>query len=138
MNQDHSDQPARRSAQPQTVRQVLLPSGRTVEVVRLHDPKSDSRMLSDCPSCGSDLVQPQSWSQTADGRWNLLLECPNCWSCEAGTFSRTQVERLEDHLDEGLTAMISDLQRIALANVTAEIERFARALQADQILPEDF
>ena len=138
MNQDRSDQPVRPSAQPQSVRQVVLPSGRMIEVVHFRDTQADGRVLSDCPACGSDLIQPLAWSQTADGRWNLLLECPNCRRSEAGTFTRTQVEHLEDRLDEGLTAMITDLQRMAQANLVADIERFTRALQADQILPEDF
>ncbi len=138
MNQDQSDQPAHPSAHLQSVRQVVLPSGRMIEVVHFHDTATDSRVLSDCPACGSDLVQPLAWSQAADGRWNLLLECPNCRRSEAGTFARTQVERLEDHLDEGLTTMITDLQQMAQANLIADIERFTRALQADQILPEDF
>ena len=137
MNRDQSDQP-RASAQPQAVRRVVLPSGRTIEVVRFRDAQADDRVLCDCPACGSDLVQPLAWSQTADGRWNLLLECPNCRRSEAGTFTRSQVERLEDRLDEGLTAMITDLQRLAQANLVAAVEHFVRALEADQILPEDF
>ena len=34
--------------------------------------------------------------------------------------------------------MLCDLQRLTQANMAEEIERFVAALNADQILPEDF
>ena len=34
--------------------------------------------------------------------------------------------------------MLTDLRRLTQANMTEEIERFAAALNADLILPEDF
>ena len=34
--------------------------------------------------------------------------------------------------------MLSDLRRLTQANMAEEIERFAAALDADLILPEDF
>lgn len=120
------------------VRRIVLPSGRTIEVVRFHDAETDSRELHICQGCGSDLVQPVSWSETPDGRWDLVLECPNCGRCETGVFTRLQVERLEDQLDEGLTEMIADLQRLTQANMAADVDRFVAALDAGLILPEDF
>lgn len=120
------------------VRRIVLPSGRAIEVVRFNETLTDDRELHLCPTCSSDLVQPMSWSETADGRWDLLLECPNCGRAESGTFTRAQVERLEDQLDEGLTEMIADLQRLTQANMTADVDRFVAALQAGLILPEDF
>ena len=45
---------------------------------------------------------------------------------------------LEEKLDEGLTEMLSDLRRLTESNMTEDIERFATALHADLILPEDF
>jgi len=47
-----------------------------------------------------------AWSETADGRWDLMLECPNCGSSESGTFTRLQVEQLEDHLDGSLLSTV--------------------------------
>jgi ribosomal protein L37AE/L43A len=120
------------------VRRIVLPSGRTIEVIRFKDVDADRRELHVCPSCESDLVQPMAWSETPDGRWDLALECPNCGRSESGTFTRLQVEKLEDHLDEGLTEMIADLQRLTQANMAADVDRFVAALVADFILPEDF
>jgi hypothetical protein len=120
------------------VRRIVLPSGRTIEVIRFNDVDTEGRELHVCPGCESDLVQPTSWNDTGDGHWDLMLECPNCGGSELGTFTRLQVERLEDHLDEGLTAMIADLQRLTQANMSADIDRFVAAMDAGLILPEDF
>lgn len=120
------------------VRRIVLPSGRTIEVIRFHEVDAERRELQTCTGCKSDLVQPMAWSETPDGRWDLVLECPNCGCSESGTFTRLQVERLEDHLDEGLTEMIADLQRLTQANMAADVDRFVSALDAGFILPEDF
>jgi hypothetical protein len=116
----------------------VLPSGRTIEVVRFEEPDEATRPLHVCPECGSDLVQPVSWAESSQERWELTLECPNCWWLQSGVFDRHQVHELEEHLDEGLTDMLGDLKRLAHANMADQIERFTAALQADVILPEDF
>jgi hypothetical protein len=121
-----------------TVRRIVLPSGRSIEVIRFNDAESAVRELCVCPTCQSDLVQPLEWSECEEGRWELSLECPNCWWGEAGVYEREQVERLEDKLDEGLADMIGDLKRLSQANMAADVDRFTAALQANLILPEDF
>jgi hypothetical protein len=121
-----------------TVRRIVLPSGRSIEVIRFNDAEPAVRELWVCPTCQSDLVQPLEWSECEAGRWELSLECPNCWRGEAGVYEREQVERLEDKLDEGLADMIGDLKRLSQANMAADVDRFTAALQADLILPEDF
>ena len=122
-----------------SVRRIVLPSGRTIEVVRFHEAEQASpRGLHVCPGCESDLVQPVAWSEAADGRWDLLLSCPNCWWETEGTYGEDQVHALEEELDEGLADMLRDLQRLTQANMADQLERFAAALRADLILPEDF
>jgi hypothetical protein len=122
-----------------TVRRIVLPSGRSIEVVRFHDaPGSAQRALHKCPTCHSELVQPISWAESAKDRWELELECPNCWWTETGTYERERVEALEDTLDEGLAEILGDLQRLTQANMSEEIDRFSDALRRDLILPEDF
>jgi hypothetical protein len=120
------------------VRRIVLPSGRSIEVIRFDESETRTRELHICPTCESDLVQPLSWCESSDGRWQLTLECPNCGWTESGTYDRGQVECLEDKLDEGLTDMIADLQRLTQANMAADVDRFIAALQVDLILPEDF
>jgi hypothetical protein len=122
-----------------SVRKIVLPSGRSIEVVRFHDQEEPlQRALHVCPECESGLVQPLAWTEAANDRWDLTLECPNCWWTVEGTFERDQVHELEDNLDDGLAEMLGDLKRLAHANMADQIERFVAALSADLILPEDF
>ena len=121
-----------------SVRRIVLPSGRSIEVVRWGDQKHTTRGLHMCPDCNSDLVQPIDWSEAPDECWSLVLNCPNCdWYTE-GLYTQDQVRELEDRLDEGLADMLRDLQRLTQANMADQIDRFITALNADQILPEDF
>jgi hypothetical protein len=122
-----------------SVRRIVLPSGRTIEVVRFHEvEEAPHRSLHICPNCESELVQPVAWSEAAEGRWELLLSCPNCWWEIEGVFDEEQVLALEERLDEGLAEMLRDLQRLTQANMADQLERFTAALRADLILPEDF
>ena len=124
--------------QQPSVRRIILPSGRRIEVVRFSDQSHAVRGLHICPECKSELVQPIDWSEAPDDRWNLALNCPNCdWYTE-GLYTQDQVRELEDRLDEGLADMLRDLQRLAQANMADQIDRFVSALYADQVLPEDF
>jgi hypothetical protein len=122
-----------------SVRKIVLPSGKSIEVVRFHDGDQIARPgLHSCPECHSQLVQPVDWSEASGDQWELVLSCPNCcWKTE-GVFDQTQVHALEDQLDEGLAEMLRDLQRLTQANMADEMDRFVAALQADLILPEDF
>jgi hypothetical protein len=122
-----------------SIRRIVLPSGRTIEVVRFHEvEEAPHQPLHICPSCSSELVQPVAWSEANDGRWELLLSCPNCWWEAEGVYDEEQVLSLEERLDEGLAEMLRDLQRLTRANMADQLERFAAALRADLILPEDF
>lgn len=142
-----------RNRQQPSVRRILLPSGRSIEVIRFaathgHDdgqapshsgPAAPSpRPLHVCPECDSELVQPVSWNQISDEEWELSLQCPNCWCSSEGVFASTMVGDLEEQLDAGLGDMLADLKQLSVANLAEEVERFAAALQADLILPEDF
>jgi len=123
-----------------TVHRIVLPSGRKIEVVRFVGNGADAgcRPLHLCGNCNAPLVQPVSWSETEDDRWELVLLCPNCEWTITGIYSQAEVEDLEDRLEEGLSDMLADLQRLAQANMSEEIDRFVTALHADVILPEDF
>ena len=123
-----------------SVHRIVLPSGRKIEVVRFDEEAkpAEPQPLHICPECDCPLVQPVAWSETEDEQWELELGCPNCgWSTE-GVFEQAAVEALEEELDEGLAAMLADLQRLTHANMVEEVDRFVAALVADRILPEDF
>jgi hypothetical protein len=121
-----------------SIRRIVLPSGRAIEVVRFYLDEAARTGLHVCPVCDSRLVQPTEWSEAPQGYWELTLNCPNCNWTDDGVFDQAQVDDLEERLDEGLTEMLSDLRRLTQSNMNEEIERFAAALNADLILPEDF
>jgi hypothetical protein len=122
-----------------SVRRIVLPSGRSIEVVRFHDAGERARTgLHVCPACESELVQPVSWTEIASNRWELLLHCPNCDWSEQGVYGQNQIEQFEEKLDQGVAAILHDLKRLAHANMADQVDRFVAALRADLILPEDF
>ncbi|MDQ6731784.1 MAG: hypothetical protein M3022_16230 [Actinomycetota bacterium] len=121
-----------------SVRRIVLPSGRAIEVIRLGPAVGPQHGLHICPECSSPLVQPVAWGETAGGFWALTLQCPNCDWLTEGVFDQDQVDVLEEQLDEGLDDMLGDLRRLTQANMAAEIDRFSAALESDAILPEDF
>jgi hypothetical protein len=127
------------------VRRVVLPSGKTIEVVYFGDetatthPAPDSvQDLHVCGTCDSELVYPTDWEEVGETHWEVLLRCPNCEWAGTGVFDQDTVERFDEELDRGTEALVRDLKRMMQANMEDEIERFVHALQADHIVPEDF
>ena len=134
-----------RPEQPHAVRRVVLPSGKTIEVVYFADSEVTDRFtatpdtdLHVCPECTSQLVYPTAWEEAGEERWELLLRCPNCERESAGTFDRETVEGLDEQLDHGTHALLTDLKQLMHANMEEEIERFISALRAGAIHPMDF
>jgi hypothetical protein len=136
------------------VRRVVLPSGKTIEVVYFEDqvfsgagataervpvpaPAEDTE-LHLCGSCESDLVYPVEWDEAGATHWEVSLRCPNCEWAGTGVYSQDTVERFDEELDRGTEALVRDLKRLMHANMEEEIQRFTDALQDDLILPEDF
>ena len=134
-----------RPEQPHAVRRVVLPSGKTIEVVYFADSEVDGQTrtapgadLHVCPECTSQLVYPTAWEEAGEERWQLLMRCPNCEWDGAGTFGRETVEHLDEELDRGTHALLTDLKQLMHANMEEEIERFIAALRAGAIHPMDF
>jgi hypothetical protein len=132
----------------QYVRKITLPSGRAIEVVYfeplaaenaggpVHGERVDE--LHVCPECDRDLVYPVDWAEASMTHWEVELRCPNCEWTEVGTYDQATVDRFDEVLDNGTEALVRDLRRLVQANMEDEAERFAAALDADAILPEDF
>jgi hypothetical protein len=142
------------------VKRVILPSGKTIEVVYFkqaelpqatversageapaapEDPPAErDQELHVCGSCASELVYPVQWEESGPTSWSVVLHCPNCDAFREGIFSQETVESLDDELDRGADALARDYKRLLRANMTDEVERFVGALNSDAILPEDF
>jgi hypothetical protein len=132
----------------QYVRRVTLPSGRSIEVVYFEALSDDAinapatgqpvDELHICPECDRDLVYPIDWEEASATHWAVELRCPNCEWSEVGTYDQATVDRFDEMLDLGTETLVKDLRRLMQANMEAEADRFAAALDANAILPEDF
>jgi hypothetical protein len=131
------------------VRRVVLPSGKTIEVVYFDDQDwvaphltpVETRVESDlhvCAACSSELVYPVEWDEAGATHWEVSLRCPNCEWADTGVYEQETVERFDEELDRGTEALVRDLKRMMTANMEDEIERFVRALDGNHVLPEDF
>jgi hypothetical protein len=135
--------------QTQSVKRVVLPSGKTIDVVlfgaaelaqpsKPQIPAEPDQDLHVCLECESELVYPIQWEESGTDHWAVLLHCPNCDDCREGVFNQDTVEAFDEELDRGADLLAGDYRRLMRANMAEEIERFAGALAADAILPEDF
>jgi hypothetical protein len=137
------------------VKRVLLPSGKTIEVVYFREtvpvpevpealhttdgpPAEAHQDLHVCMDCSSDLVYPVQWEESGTENWSVLLHCPNCDVYREGIFTQDTVEVFDEELDRGADALARDYKRLMRANMAEEIDRFVGALTAGAILPEDF
>ena len=135
------------------VRRVVLPSGKTIEVVyfeneptgaapRAATPTRPAHVhtgdLHVCGTCESELVYPVEWEEAGATHWEVTLRCPNCEWSGTGVYEQNVVERFDEELDRGTEALVRDLKRLMQANMEDEIERFITALEGDHVLPEDF
>lgn len=145
--------------QDHQLKRIVLPSGKTIEVVYFEhpaaappvdaaapapaaapssEPRVEERELHVCPSCSSSLVYPVQWEEADESHWHITLRCPNCEWNEDGVFGQTQCDSFDDELERGTDALTRDYKRLMTANLAEEIDRFAAALDKDAVLPEDF
>jgi hypothetical protein len=94
--------------------------------------------LSICPCCARDFVYPVDWSPAGDKRWSVALRCPECFWHGGGVYEQDLVDRFDEFLDESMQSVLDDLELLTRSNMQEQIERFVAALEANQILPEDF
>jgi len=130
------------------VKRVTLPSGKTIEVVYFESARIEreqpvpgsapSRELHICADCASQLVYPTQWDEAGLENWEVSLRCPNCELTSTGVFSQDLVDAFDEVLDEGTEQLVSDLRQLTQANMSEEIDRFVKALDAEALLPEDF
>jgi hypothetical protein len=122
-------------------RPAQLQGGEQLDVVygvERQDAAEAPEQLHVCFHCAGQLVYPLDWSEEGQRHWRVVLRCPECESRREGVFEQSAVERLDDELDRGSSALLGDLRRMTHANMSEEIEFFARALHADVITPGDF
>ena len=143
---------------------IVLPGGKTIEVLRLAPPEpaapggdpgpeaqgpreggappGDDRAEAHpphlCSNCRSSLVYPVAWEPAAGESWTVEVRCPNCEQTRTTVLGHEAAERFDEELERGAETLMDDLARLAEANMTEDVERFAAALAADAIEPSDF
>jgi len=145
------------------LKRIVLPSGKTIEVVYFEShvaapraaedvkseapaqapapapaPAEETRELHVCTNCDSELVYPVQWEEAGPDSWHILLRCPDCEWSESGVFPQSQCDQFDDELESGTEALTRDFKRLVTANMADEVERFIQALDADAIQPMDF
>jgi len=130
------------------IRRVVLPSGKTIEVVYFEGeqatiaPAVPNPLPADelhvCGGCSSRLVYPVDWEEAGTTHWQVTLRCPNCEWSGTGVYEQDLVDVFDEELDRGTEALVRDLKRLMHANMEDEIERFVSALHGDHIVPDDF
>ena len=130
---------------PHQVKKVVLPSGKTIEVVLFsergdtgHAPAEHEQDLNVCVACECRMVYPADWQEAGPSNWAVTLCCPNCGHEREGVFTQETVESFDEQLDEGADVLGRDYKRLVRANLAEEIDRFVEALRVDAVLPEDF
>src|SRR4029450_10983455 len=123
-----------RDEQTHYVKRVVLPSGKTIEVVYFKEAGEPERPSTDpvgavkpyteppppephhdlhvCMECSSELVYPVQWEESGTENWAVLLHCPNCDVYRDGIFSQETVECFDEELDRGADALALDYKRL--------------------------
>ena len=91
-----------------------------------------------CSACGSHFIYPVRWKETGAHRWTAALRCPECEWTGMRSLELGALESLADAVEAGTAALARDLRLLERANMAADVERFAGALRAGAVLPEDF
>jgi hypothetical protein len=110
------------------VKRVVLPSGKTIEVVYFREHGAADQ------AAGLPMAQPQAPEHPPAEPHH----CPNCGVFRDGIFSQETVETFDEELDRGADALARDYTRLMRANMAEEIDTFVGALSSGAILPEDF
>jgi hypothetical protein len=92
-----------------------------------------------CPSCGGDFVVPgEVYEVIQETFCRLDLRCADCGWEDTAVHSDEELEALDRELDRGYADLLWALEVLWIGNEEEAITRFAQALAADAILPEDF
>lgn len=138
-----------------SVRQVLLPSGRTIEIVYLDGRASaisapqpaarpDTSLaevahdLMACGNCGCGFVQPVDWQEASGKHWRVTLRCPNCEQSGTVVVEDEVVDHYDIALERGAAQLARTLHELVEQNIEVEARRLRHALDGGHLLPEDF
>jgi hypothetical protein len=106
---------------------------------RLFDTALGSSDLHLCPTCRQPFVTPREiLGEHDDGYLVVDLECANCGWSAVQLHDSHQICALDRALDRDSARIEAAADALALSCELERIDRFAEALHAGHILPEDF
>ena len=106
---------------------------------RLFDTALGSSDLHLCPTCRQPFVAPREiLAEHDDGYLVVDLECANCGWTAVQLHDSLQLCALDRALDRDSARIEAAADALALSCELERIDRFADALHAGHILPEDF
>jgi len=93
-----------------------------------------------CGSCQRPFAVPEEIVAAPDGSDGVVVElrCTDCGWLHTGTYPVAAVEALDRAMDLTEREIRAALEICELTDELERIDRFAAALQADLIMPEDF
>jgi hypothetical protein len=93
-----------------------------------------------CGSCRRPFVVPEAIVRAPEGTMGVVVElrCTDCGWMHTGAYPPAAVEALDRALDLAEREIRAALDVCELSDELERIDRFAAALRADLILPEDF
>ena len=96
-------------------------------------------LLQICAECDRPFVVPRSIVDILDAdRYLVELGCSNCGHTSLAQHYDEELEALDFELQASADQIREALELISLVDELEQIDRFAAALGADHILPEDF
>jgi hypothetical protein len=91
-----------------------------------------------CGACRSTLVYPADCEEDGPDHWCIELKCPECGGHKWARFDVGMLDALDRDLDRAQAEIEADLACLTRANMADYVTRFASALDAGAIEPEDF
>lgn len=102
-------------------------------------PPDDPPGLHLCPDCRLPFVVPGEVHEVvSSARVRLDLACTNCGWTTTAVHDDDELTALDLQLDRSFADLLWTLEVVWTANEEAAIGRFAAALRAGAVLPEDF
>lgn len=131
-----------------SVRPVQSTPGHEVDLLlaaELLDPQPHPSALPEpaglhvCPECARPFVVPGEVRELVGiNQMRIELVCTNCGWADTQLHSDRELTSLDTALDRSFADLLWTLEVVWIANEEAAIDRFASALHADLIVPEDF
>ena len=138
------------------IKRIVLPSGKTVEIVYYQASGGGDPVMSDVHEiderrrrfgcAGSSCARAAAATACIPPTGTRWRRCAGSCRCAAptasggtvDTYDAEEVERFDDVLNDATDRLIEELDRVTRENMNEAVDRFRAALENDGIVPFDF